>query len=67
MDRGCTAKRQAKAERERGAEKDMVWKRKELIRHTAFISCDLQVRAPTMQRRLNSKCNCFSFWSLRHK
>lgn len=42
----------------------MVWKRKESIRHSAFISCDLQVRAVTMQRRLNSKCNGFCFRGL---
>lgn len=66
MDRVCTAKRQVKAEREseRRRKGYGVWKRKELIRHSAFISCDLQVRAPTTQRRLNSKCNGFRFRSL---
>lgn len=39
----------------------MVCKRKELIRHSAFISCDLQVRAPTVQHRFNSECNGFCF------
>ena len=50
MDRVCTAKRQARVnQRNREEEKkDTGWKRKELIRHSAFISCDLQVRAATM-------------------
>lgn len=30
-------------------EKDTLWKRGELICHPAFISCDLRVRAPTLQ------------------
>ena len=42
----------------------MLWKRKELIRHSTLISCDLQVRAPTMQDRLNSNSNGFCFTAL---
>lgn len=44
MDRGCTANRQARAEREwtreqqRGGEQDTMWKRKELICHSALWS-----------------------------
>lgn len=46
----------------RRKKKDAVWKKRELIRHSTFISCDLRVRTQTMQ--LNSNCNGFCFTGL---
>lgn len=49
---GFYVKKTSSSERDKTqteGEKDTLWKRGELICHPAFISCDLRVRAPTLQ------------------
>lgn len=47
---GLNGKKTSKSEEKKqtGGEKDMLWKREELIRHSALISCVPHVKAPTM-------------------
>lgn len=55
---GFYVKKTSSSERDKTqteGEKDTLWKRGELIRHPAFISCELRVRAPTPQWYLTQR------------